>query len=194
MFTPSNFKKGFENTKKVLYELLKYLYQNTSVELDQIVNAFVLEFQNDPGKPKDWRYYFIKYSSFRKHEDGFYYWPEESEQYNCIMMRRSTLGGFNWSPFLYTLKEYDTKHLSLENYGASLILVKDSGSLRITNINGGYIITAVDEASEALLEAVSKQVKLNENNILEIAQTPDGLDIEDRIKTGESLISKINNF
>jgi hypothetical protein len=191
MFTPSNFKKGFEKTKKILYSLLQYLNQNASVGLDKIIEAYLVEFQNDLGKPKDWGYYFVKYASFRKHEDGFYYWPVESEQYNCIMMRRSTLGGFNWSPFLYNLKEYDTKHLNLDNYGASLVLVKGGDSLKITNLNEGYRITPVDEGSEVLLELVMQQLKVNQNDIFEIMQDPDGMDIEDRIEIGIKMILKI---
>lgn len=191
LFTPSQRRGGFQQTKEVLNMLLTHLLQNPQSNLQEIIDFYLASFEQQLDTPKDWKYYFIKYPEFRKNEDGFYYWnfQDKSKPYSCIMMRRTTLGGFHWSPFHYVLKERFKDQLNLENYGAPLILITGNASLRITNINQGYRFEANDdEGSELLLENLKRQGILSQDEIFQINQTQDGKDIEDRIEKCSELI------
>ena len=103
LLTPSQRRDNFQSTKDGLYKLMTHLLQNPEMNLEKIIDSYLSDFQEQNDKPKDWRYYFIKYPEFRKNDDGFYYWKDIERQYECIMMRRSIFNGWHWSPFLYTL-------------------------------------------------------------------------------------------
>ena len=193
LFTPSQRRGGFQQTKIVVYSLLDYFIQNPQASLEEIIVYYLTSFENDLKKPKDWIYYFIKYSEFRKSEEGFYYWNinDKSKQYECIMMRRYQLNGFNWSPYLYTLKSKSNDKLSLEDYGAPLILDLKNGSLKMSNINVGFRFEANDEDSKILLSEIRKNGLVNNDDLFEIAQNDEGIDLEDRIGKGSELIDKL---
>ena len=197
LFTPSQRRIGFQQTKEVLNMLLTHLLQNPQSNLQEIIDFYLASFEQQLDTPKDWKYYFIKYPEFRKNEDGFYYWniQDKSKPYSCIMMRRTTLGGFNWSPFQYALKERFKDQLNLENYGAPLILIKENASLRISNMNQGYRFEANDDdESELLLENLKRQGFISQDDIFQIDQNQDGIDLEDRIEKGTEFISALLSF
>lgn len=195
LFTPSQSRKDFNETQLVLYALFGHLIQNPDYSLELIIAFFLASFEDDENKPKDWKYYFIKYRGFRKNEDGFYtWWPKFDKPYECIMMRRGTLGGFNWSPFLYTIKEKSNIQLNLDNYNKPLILVKGNSSIRIFNVNNGYKLEASEDDSIKLLEDIQLAGIINKDNIFQISQNEDGMDLEDRIEKGIELVAKIINL
>lgn len=194
LFTPSNYKHGFLQTQKVLYALMAHLFQNPQSNLNVIVEDYLTSFERDVDKPKDWKYYFIKYPEFRNNEGGFYYWPNSTKPYECTMMRRTTLGGFHWSPFLYALKDKFKNHLNLDSYGAPLLLTKDNSTLKILHVIDGFRLEALDDEGEKLLEEVLEMNYLNSDNIFQISQNEEGIDIEDRIEKGAAFLSKIINI
>ena len=191
LLTPSQRRGDFQNTKDVLYSLMTQLLENPQCKLEDIISNYLSTFNDQKDNSKDWRFYFIKYDEFRKNEDGFYYWKDMNSQYESIMMRRSTLGGFNWSPFLFTLKTKIGDVVTLDNYGNKLLLPINNATLVINNLNTGYKIEAYDEDSKDLFVKILEHNFINSNGICEIRQNTDGVDIEDRVQQGIDLISNI---
>lgn len=195
LFTPSQRRDDFQKTQEVLYALFEHLTENPEITLESIINDYLSSFSTELNKPKNWSYYFVKYPEFRKNEDGFYtWWPKHDGRYECLMMRRSTTGGFHWSPFLLTIKSRCKKQLNLDNYNAPLIYIQNNAALKITNLNNGFKLTIVDEESAPLLELLRIAEIINSENIYNIPQSEDGLDLIDRIELGVELISKIDEI
>lgn len=192
LFTPSQRRGDFNQTQKVLYDLLGHLHTNPSSTANTIINNYLALFTANPANARDWRYYFIKYPGFRKNEDGYYYWQDVTKPYQCIMMRRSMLGGFHWSPFLYSLKEASSTQMNLENYGAPLIYVKGNATIKIFNQNDGFRLEAVDTDGQALLNDAFKAGYLTSLFVCMVRQTSTGIDVEDRIDKGVDIINKLN--
>jgi hypothetical protein len=126
LFSYSNQRKYFENTKSCLNKLLINIDPERSIS-EQFVNLMAAY------KEKaiyDWKYYFITYDSMRSGNSGMYYWTNDAErkkenQYEVIMMNTPfSLSGKHWYPFLLEvyndnrLKEY----LSIEEYGSPLYI------------------------------------------------------------------------
>lgn len=196
LFSPSNRRDGFDNTKNTLLALLDKLVLMPSRQLQSMLNDYLGFFDIDKTKPKDWKYYILKYDSFRiwnnEFSDGFYYWPDfENKPYEFLMMMRFQFNGRHWSPFLLTLKESYSNQVRLEDYGAPLIVNKGNSSLKITNLNIGYKIEVLNEESLAMIQNIRNLNLLNGNDIFEIKQDSNGFDIEDRVEKGMELISKI---
>lgn len=107
------------------------------------------------------------------------------------MMRRSTLGGFHWSPFLLTLKNKFNSQLTLDNYDHPLILVNGNDSVKITNSNIGFKFKSIDDNDQKLLNKLNELNNLNADGIYVISQNEHGVDLEDRIEKLAELISCI---
>ena len=194
LFTPSQRRLDFHRTQKGLYDLLTYLIQNPQSDINKIVDGYLDAFNIQKDKAKNWNYYFIKYKEFRRKSDGYYYWPDRNKRYECFMMRKSTRSGFHWSPFLYTFKEPSNSQLSLENYGTPLIINIGNASLKLINVNNGFILEAVNDDRNILMDGIRNKGFVNADNILLISQNGDGIDIEDRVEKGADFISKITSM
>lgn len=193
LFTPSAQRGNYDNTKAILKEMLDYLIKNPTINVKTIVEQYLASFKNEPSKPKNWIYYFIKYRQFRTFEDGYYNWPNyENEQYVCIKLRRSQRNGFHWSPFLQVIYE-ETKQASfLDDYGGPLSVYKDNAILRVHNRNSGFFVESIDnEESRNYLERVRAKGLLDENNVYIIRQNESDLDLEDRIIKGVEFVNSI---
>lgn len=194
LFTPSQRRGDFKKTQKVLYELLDELYKNPSYSIETIINSYLELFEMDSLKEKDWNYYFIKYPAFRKHQEGYYLF-KDSQKYDCIMIRRKTLGGFHWNPFLRTIMELSNDSLNLEGqYGQPLVYVKDDYSLKITTDNKSYKFESYDINNMTLLNDARDAGIISSDFTYKIKQSPEGYDIEDRIQKGLELIDSLNNL
>lgn len=170
------------------------LNADPSYSLGSIIEDFLDEYNRSPSKERMWNYYFIKYSNFRRHQDGFYYWPDEKKLYECMMLNRKTTGGFHWDPFLFSIKCQKNKSLILENYGAPLIYIKDEGIIKITTKNDCYKIEAIDDEGMILLNKALDKKLISTDFTLKINQSKDGLDIEDRVEKGVKLIDELNKL
>jgi hypothetical protein len=203
LLTPSQRRSGYNTTKKILNKLLFTIIKNSVSDTDipsfveSLKTNYLNEMDSDKNKLKDWKYYFIKYPTFRKNEEGFYYWRDGKLQYECSMMRRQTFIGFNWSPFLYSLKEI-TDHSSLDNYNSPLVIefATQEGSLQLymNIVNNGFKITPFDypESIAAYNYIINKNF-LNNNGILAVKQDMDNNDIEDRIVLAKSFINEMSS-
>jgi hypothetical protein len=194
LFTPSQRRGGFLNTQNVLYAFLSHLHKEAASTIDSIIRSYLALFEVNPTLEKNFRFYFIKYPGFRKNEDGFYYWEDETKPYQCTMMRRSMLGGFHWSPFLFTLKEASDTQMNLENYGAPLIYVKGNATIKLFNENIGFRLEAIDDLGYTLLNNAAKAGCITSSFVYEVKQTLTGIDVDDRIEKGVDLINSINKL
>lgn len=194
LFVPSQRRGDFHNTQNVLYDLLGKLHKESTSTLQTIISSYLALYEVDPVKEKDWKYYFIRYPYFRKHEDGYYYWKDEDKPYECIMLRRKTLGGFHWNPFLFSIWKAAGNTVSLENYGDPLIYVKNNATLKIYNKNDGFKMEIVDEDGRILLNSAYNTNLISSEFIYGVKQSAAGLDVEDRIEKGLQLINSLNKI
>ena len=137
LFTVSNQRKHFDQTRITLLQLLDSINNNFN---DYIILVNNIYLQN-PDIPKDWRYYFVKYPAMRKGKSGVYWWRNDQEkvksnQYEVFMMNTAfSLNGKHWDPFLYTLYSDETlkNELTLEEYGHALIINKTNERVKCMN-------------------------------------------------------------
>lgn len=151
---------GFDNTKKVLVDLLsKYDRFNDNI-LDEIVNTFIGECEAKRIFP--WCYYYVKYSVFRPGSYGILSNndPEKNPYLYSVMQTRTQWSANTYMPFL---KAADESHLSREHCGQRLIY----SDRYIECDNSSYAVKSIDDGK--VLEIVI------------ICQNSDGIDTEDRI-------------
>lgn len=178
LFSFSNQRKYFENTKKNLNKLLDGL--DTALPVLEQLESMITSYK--AKAVYDWRYYFVTYEPMRAGDSGMYYWVNDGEKeknnpYEVIMMNtQSSLSGRHWYPFLLDVYWDKTlhPHLSIGEYGDALYL-KDTKD-KIYCKNGAWEITSED--------GVITTISISQNN---------GIDIEDRlINIKNYLISLLN--
>lgn len=152
---------GFENTKKLLAELLSKADTFTDDYLIEIADSYITI--SEENSIYDWRYYYIKYDVFRSSGFGKYYWNNFHDRpYELIVMySEKKLSENAYQPFL---KAVDKIHLSKEHFGQRLII----GNKYITCDNSAYVVKDNDTDAET--------------DRLTIIQDSNGFDIEDRIQ------------
>lgn len=168
LFTPSNKRKRFNDTKKILFKLLD---TNTSDFKTYITNC-INTYRDNNDTVKDWRYYFVKYPNMRKGKSGVFNWyndPERTKanQYEVFMMNTpQALSGRHWNPFLYEIAENEAfkQKVTLEEYGAQLVLNKTNEKLACKN-DGWYFYD--------IFKRQSQKIEINQK---------DGNDTKDRIE------------
>lgn len=147
----------FDETKRCLVQLLNSSVAFDDSVLDNLIHQYVM--QCETNAIYEWRYYFIKYSSFRPNRYGKY-WNESTSKYcMCALWTQQKLSENAFQPFL---REIDAAHLDSEKYGQRLV------------INNQYIYCEKDRF-------VLKDKDDNEIRALVINQNADNVDIEDRI-------------
>jgi len=181
LFHPTKQRQNFDNTSKILNQLLSQLHE-TEIN-NETLRILVQEYLNNPDTLKDWRYYFVKYERMRTGNFGMFYWkndPNRSKQnqYEVIMMNtEKSIGGKNWEVFNYTLYHYSefAGKLVLGDYAYKGDKLKIIGKdVEIECINDKFILYH----GEHVLD-------------YPISQSENGIDLEDRIEKGKSIISSI---
>ncbi len=168
LLRPSNQRKGFDKTRKVLCKLLDGMKGETDVYIQDLIDNY----KTQEGIKKDWRYYFVKYPAMRKGNSGCYNWYNDDERnkknpYRIWMMNTpSSLSGRHWSPFLYaiSLDERIKDKVYLGEYGDKLIIRNSNQKVECKNSYWAFL----DEDGTEL-------------DTLIINQT-EGIDTEDRIE------------
>lgn len=111
--------KNFESTKAVLLQLLNKHESFNDDYLKSIKEEYINKCESD--NLYDWRYYWLKYDSFRDTKFGKYYFESYSleEPYRTVLMKtRSSISESSYVPYLF---EIDSAHISRDNYGRSLV-------------------------------------------------------------------------
>ncbi len=167
---------GFNKTMAVLKELLRQISNGQT--LDDIINHFT---QNQEELMNfSWRYYFAKYPDMMRGADGELSWDDNND-YLFTALNKHQFNGQHWNPFLNVLfkmlaeelkKQYGKNILSLDNYGADLVLLSPSASIRACK-DGFTFFTQDKEENWSIL------------------QDSEGTDLEDRIILASEKIKKI---
>ena len=111
--------KYFESTKSVLLQLLTKEETFNDDYLRSIKEEYIAKCEID--NLYDWRYYWLKYDSFRDTKFGKYYFEAYSldEPYRTVLMKtRSSISESSIVPYLF---EIDSAHISRDDYGRSLV-------------------------------------------------------------------------
>lgn len=159
---------GYQNTKETLLALLNSLPEVNNQNLQIIAEDYIADCES--RMEYDWRYYYIKYPSFRPGRYGKYSWLDYSKRpYEFLTMWTE----FSWSsnarqPFLY---EIDPQKINRDDSGQTLSF----GEKYVKCLNSAFVVC--DTATRTELAR------------LEIAQNDAQIDIEDRIKKGKAQLS-----
>lgn len=137
LFTQSNKRKHFENTKIVLSQFLNTDKTDITTHVSTLIDDYLLS----ENKLKDWKYYLIKYPQMRDGNSGIYYWYSDPDrkkenQYEMYMMNTpQSLNGRHWNPFLYVLSKSDEfkGKISLEEYGALITIISSNQKIECKN-------------------------------------------------------------
>jgi len=165
LFTQSDYRKNFDATRRTLKKYLEQFIDNENMNNDRIILAI------EKWSGKDWRYYYIKYDSFRKWggrtTEGFYYWNDfENKPFDCFMMFKRQFNGRHWNPYLLAIKRKNN-HCTLEDYGAKLQFTFGKAVL-LVSMNGSVFKF---EASEEDLESTQVLEELKKTGILDVSSS-----------------------
>lgn len=160
--------KGFDNTSKVLIELLSSSEKFNNNILTKIISEFLLS--REKLSRYDWQYYYVKYQSFRPGSYGKYNKEGAGAYMFTVMQTRDRV---SWSSYTPYLKEADAAHLDKYSNGQRLVY-RDK---YITCTNSSYIL--IDSTTNATIN----ELKINQ---------ADGIDTEDRIIALKNFIKQIN--
>lgn len=151
---------GFDNTREILLRLLSKAESFTNEFLARIIAEFISSCEESSLYP--WRYYYVKYASFRPGSYGKYSNKDVTNKpYLFSVMRTQS----QWSSNTYMpyLKEADEPHLSRDSMGQRLVY----GDRHIICDNSAYVLR--ENKTEEIVE------------IVPIRQNGNGIDTEDRI-------------
>lgn len=173
LFHRSENLSGFENTQKVLNELLSRESVFTDDCLNQMVKDYLDECENK--QEYSWIYYFIKYKLFRPDRYGKYWWndSENSPYVFTALFQRHKVSENSYNPFLKVVNG----HVSREHWG-NRIYINDGEFLTETQIS--YRVISNNE-NEVVLK------------VFAIAQNENGIDTENRIEKMKENLRTLDN-
>lgn len=178
--TPGYNKNHFiSKTRVVLNDCLDFFNANPTTTANKKIADTISNYKTNP---KDWRYYFMKYDSFREQcHYGFYQWRDE--QYCIWKMGKKQFNGYHWDPFLHEIYlSLQPSELFLENYGHRLLINSKTDKIWISTLaNGFQFEDASGTATNKNINTLITAGKLNATGILEILQDAGENDLEDRI-------------
>ncbi len=174
LFHRSENLSGFENTQKVLNELLSRESVFTDDCLNQMVKDYLDECENK--QEYSWIYYFIKYKLFRPDRYGKYWWndSENSPYVFTALFQRHKVSENSYNPFL---KEVNG-HVSREHWGNRIY------------INDGEYLTE----TQTSYQVISNDENENVQQEFTIAQNENGIDTENRIEKMKKILSSLDNI
>lgn len=151
---------GFEQTKASLQALLACEDVFTDEILAGIKDRYITDCET--ASRYEWRYYFIKYPSFRPDCYGKYAWSDfEGKPYELSVMRtKQYLSESTYSPFL---KEIDENHMPQKDKGQRI----ERDGWYMEHHNHAYMIYLLETGEEL--------------RCIPIDRSPDGIDTENRI-------------
>lgn len=137
----------FENTSKILNDLLSKLPENIA-EYKSFLEKVVSDYLTSSSTPKEWRYYFIKYTQIRYDTYGMYWWDDKNDKpYEAIIMHtEKALNGKNWNIFAYTLSQLYSDIFEVGNFASQgdKLKLKDR-NIFIDILNDKFIVYRDDK-------------------------------------------------
>ena len=165
---------GFENTSKILVELLSLHETIDDETLKMIASEYIRECEEQAVYP--WRYYYIKYPEFRPGSYGKLsnMHPEENPYLFSVLQTRSQWSPNTYMPFLKVVENMaEGIHLDRDSYGQKLVC----GDQYIVCMNSSYELRKTEDDSDI--------------DSLAIQQNEEGIDTEDRIIKLKEYISAL---
>ena len=192
-FTTPGYNKAhfYTKTQSVTMDCIDYFVQNNTISATQKISDTLSDYS---AKPKGWRYYFLKYPSFKnENQYGYYEWRDS---HYCIWkMGKKQFNGYHWDPFLYEARNYfNSKKLTLGNYGIhdKLVLSINKSKILISSLSYGFLFENGNTAiNNALLEELIVNKLLNHEGKLLILQNENEIDLEDRIEKLKSVLNSL---
>jgi len=169
---------------------LDYFNNNPTVNPQQKISDTLTHYSTNS---KDWKYYFLKYESFREGCNyGYYAWRDK---HYCIWkMGKRQFNGYHWDPFLYEIKKSaQLKNLKLENFESKLEIIINNDKILISSVSNGFLFENGNGngATNKILKDLSSKAIINNEGILEIFQDSKGIDLEDRIDKLKKVITNL---
>ena len=190
LFTKSDRRKGFDNTREVLQQYLKIFLDNPSISNQSIINNYSQE-------SYPWNYYFAKYNSFSNFKSGYYFWGQyKLKPYECFMMNRKQFNGHHWNPFLLELRNQHKGYCSIDDYGSDLQFAYKNFILNIKMHNNSFEFYAHEEdsVSNLAISGILEHGILDKNASIVVPQDTEGYDLNDRIRLCSNALLKIESF
>lgn len=174
LFHRSRNAEGFENTKKYLVKLLAEHEDFSDDILWEIVDKYIADCESK--NLYDWRYYYVKYDSFRPGRYGKCRWHDyENKPYEfAVMWSERYPSSKTYQPFLKEVDQYE--NLDPEDQGMSLYW--GDGSCTVCE-NDAFVTYQYDEEAEEYVEITEERIDIKQNG--------DGIDIENRIEKYKKL-------
>lgn len=191
--TPGYNKSQFKTkTQPTVLACLDHFITNNGVAISQPIDNALLAYTTNP---KDWKYYFLKYSSFRENSNqGNFNWHSNSDY--CIWkMKERQFNGYHWDTFLYELSKSSKKLEFENNYGSKLIFSHNKKKILISSIPNGFLFEngMADRTLNTLLDDLENNGVIDNDGKFIITQNADGLDTEDRIEKLKQILDEITN-
>lgn len=194
LFTQSEARLGFENTSAVLLKYLDKKSNDPSNTDEQIIDQYFEDYEEQPSKPKDFIYYYIKYESFRfwydRQTSGFYDWRDENKLYEVTMLFKTNYRGRSWCPFLLSLHRL-IPNSQLENFYSDLQVSYGEMIFSIRTVNIGFQVKGLSDEASQFSESLIQGGRLNADSALIIPQNEEGIDLEDRIEVCFGFLNEI---
>jgi len=183
-----------DKTKVVLMDCLDYFVgQSSSASVSQKINSTLEAYKTGP---KDWKYYFLKYSGFRNGvNQGYYIWDEVSP-YPLLKMKEKRFSGYYWDPFLVEIKTMAEKINMELDYGEKILIFAKDDLLFMESRKEGLSISNGNSngGENVILETLITHSILSPEGCLMIEQDVDGIDLEDRIEKAGTVIRYIEHL
>ena len=183
----------YSKTQVIFLECLDYFNVNLNItptkKIEDTLTAYI-------SNPKDWKYYFMKYPSFREEcTRGYYHWLKDKGYYCLWKMRVKQFNGYHWDPFLNQMKSSISKNLSLDNFGGKLLFSFNSKNILISTIPNGFLFeNGINSSTDnVLINSLVNAGVISNNGELIVLQNIEGIDIEDRIKKLDCVLENILN-
>lgn len=155
----------FENTSKVLCNLLDKTDVFTEDYLNYLIDLY-LSACEEKGE-YEWRYYYVKYKSFRPGRFGKYNIDTNfaNPYMMLVMVTALNISENSYQPYLREISE-SNDYFSRDELGRYLIV----GGKKIACENAAFVVTDIETGTEL--------------QRLEISQNEEGIDTEDRVVKG----------
>ncbi len=174
-----------------MLQCLDFFINNQLGSNQQKIEKDLTDYSN---KPKDWKYYFMKYPSFRDNCNQGYYSFKEVGDYCIFKMKERQFNGWHWDPFLQEIaKNTKVKNLSIDNLGGKLVFSQNRKKILISSVPKGFLFEngMSNRNVNTLLDEMKKNGIIDGEGFYFVSQTEDLIDLQDRIELLHKILIQI---
>lgn len=155
--------KGYEDTKDTLVKTLSTIDEINILSLSDIIDDYLRK--TEQLSQFDWKYYYIKYKSFRPGSYGKYYWSDKTNRpYELVVLQtRLKVSESSYNPYLY---EANDKKVHRPNNGTMIVY-------------DNHFIISTQKGFDLYYYNDQEQKKIHS---IIVAQNEEGIDTENRVE------------